>query len=235
MNESFAPIHRLLPHEIADRLREMIVSGRLAPDEKIHERELCETFGVSRTPLREAVQALAKEGLIQLTPRRGARVAPLTLEDLEEVFPIMGALEALAGELACRHITPDAVKAIRACHDAMLAAYRQGELETYFTLNEEIHERIFRAAGNETLLQMRRSLAARVRRGRFRANLSTHRWRQAVAEHEEIIAAIEDLDGPRLARVLRDHLAGKLDTVRAALLGERDGAGGEHVPAASSA
>ena len=234
MNETFAPIHRLLPHEIADRLREMIVSGTLAPDEKINERELCEAFGVSRTPMREAVQALAKEGLIQLTPRRGARVAPLTLEDLEEVFPIMGALEALAGELACRHITAEAVTEIRRCHDAMLAAYAKGDLAAYFPLNEEIHERIFRAAGNETLLQMRRSLAARVRRGRFRANLSTGRWKQAVAEHEDIIAALEARDGSALARVLKDHLARKLDTVRMALLAGREAAP-EREPEASRA
>jgi len=209
-----------LPDALSDRLREMIVEGSLAPGEKINERELCEAFGVSRTPLREAVQALAKEGLVQITPRRGARVAPMTVDDLDEVFPIMGALESLAGELACARLTPNVVTEIRTLHIAMVAAYERGDRHSYFQLNEEFHDRIFRAAGNQTLIQMRRALAARVRRARFRANLSPARWKKAVAEHEEIVAALEATDGPRLSRLLRDHLAGKLDTVRAAILSE---------------
>ncbi|MBK0400318.1 GntR family transcriptional regulator [Limibaculum sp. M0105] len=220
-------MQRLLPDALSDRLREMIVEGELSPGEKINERELCESFGVSRTPLREAVQALAKEGLIQITPRRGARVAPMTVEDLDEVFPIMGALESLAGELACARIAPNQVSEIRVLHNAMVTAYERGDRHSYFHLNEEIHDRIFKAAGNQTLIQMRRGLAARVRRARFRANLSAARWKKAVSEHEEIVAALEARDGPRLSRLLRDHLAGKLDTVRAAIraeMAEREGA-----------
>ncbi|MDT8345515.1 MAG: GntR family transcriptional regulator [Thermohalobaculum sp.] len=220
MNETFAPIQRLLPDALSDRLREMIIEGDLSPGAKINERELCEAFGVSRTPLREAVQALAKEGLIQITPRRGARVAPMTVADLDEVFPIMGALESLAGELACARLTPNVVAEIRVLHLAMVAAFERGDRHSYFRLNEEIHDRIFKAAGNQTLIQIRRSLAARVRRARFRANLSPQRWQKAVAEHEEIVAALEAADGPRLGRLLRDHLAGKLETVRAAILAE---------------
>lgn len=226
MNETFAPIQRLLPDALSDRLREMIVEGSLAPGEKINERELCEAFGVSRTPLREAVQALAKEGLVQITPRRGARVAPMTVDDLDEVFPIMGALEALAGELACARLTPNVVGEIRVLHLAMVAAFERGDRHSYFRLNEEIHDRIFKAAGNQTLIQIRRALAARVRRARFRANLSPQRWQKAVAEHEEIVAALDAADGPRLGRLLRDHLAGKLETVRAAILAEAAGAAG---------
>jgi DNA-binding GntR family transcriptional regulator len=217
VNENVAPIQRLLPHALSDRLREMIVAGDLAPGEKINERELCEAFGVSRTPMREAVQALAKEGLIQLIPRRGARVTPMTVEDLEEVFPVMGALEALAAEMACARMPDAEITAIRELTEAMVAAYDKGDRPAYFQINEEIHERLFSAAGNETLIEMRRGLAARIRRARFRANLSAERWRQAVAEHVEIVDALERRDGAGLAAMMKEHIAHKLAAVRASL------------------
>lgn len=218
MNQTLEPLHRLLPHALSDRLREMIVGGELAPGAKINERELCETFGVSRTPMREAVQALSKEGLIQLIPRRGARVAPMTIEDLDEVFPIMGALEALAAELACARMTDEQVAEIRELTDEMTLAYDRGDRPAYFEINEAIHERLFRASGNETLLQMRASLAARVRRARFSANFSADRWRQAVAEHAEIVKLLEARDAKGLAEMMRGHIARKLEAVRAALM-----------------
>src|SRR3546814_17262975 len=106
--EVLAPIQRRpLHNELADRLRHMIVEGELAPGEKLAEKELCQRFGVSRTPLREAMRVLATEGLVLLTPTRGCTVAKLTLADLDEAFPLMGALAALSGALARRHI-PDA-------------------------------------------------------------------------------------------------------------------------------
>ncbi|MEL6208434.1 MAG: GntR family transcriptional regulator, partial [Pseudomonadota bacterium] len=94
-----APIERrTLGRSVVDRLREMIVEGDLAPGEKLNERLLCEGFGVSRTPLREAISLLATEGLVTLTPHRGASVTAVTLAELEEVFPVMQALERLTGE-----------------------------------------------------------------------------------------------------------------------------------------
>ena len=94
-----------LHEELTERLRDMIVEGVLVTGEKVPERELCEKFAVSRTPMREALKVLAAEGLLTLQPNRGAIVRAITLEELEEVFPLMGALEALAGELACKNIT----------------------------------------------------------------------------------------------------------------------------------
>ena len=213
-----APIQRRpLHNELADRLRHMIVEGELAPGEKLAEKELCGRFGVSRTPLREAMRVLATEGLVQLTPNRGCTVSKLTLADLDEAFPIMGALEALSGELACQHITDAELTRVRELHERMVAKYRSGALRDYFKLNEQIHQIILDAARNPTLAQMQLSLSGRVRRARYMANMSPARWAAAVAEHEKILDALSARDGKRLAVILKQHLANKLQTVKEAL------------------
>ncbi len=207
-------VRRSLHDELVERLQTIIVEGDLAPGSKIPEKELCAKFGVSRTPMREALKVLASEGLITLTPNRGAWVSPITLADLEEVFPVMGALEALSGEMACEKMAESEIARVRKLHDKMVAHYRAGELPAYFRLNQEIHEAILNAAANPTLSAQYRMLASRVRRARYMANMSKERWAKAVAEHEEIITALEARDGSKLAEILKRHLANKFATVR---------------------
>lgn len=212
------PIRRRSLHdELADRLRVMIVEGEIAAGERVNERALCERFEVSRTPLREALKVLAREGYVRLTPNRGATAAGLTLEDLEEAFPVMGALEALAGELACRHATEEEIAAILAMNVEMRARHAAGDRSEYARLNERIHLAIAAASRNPTLELMQRSLDGRVRRGRYQANISRARWDQAMAEHEEIAEALAARDGDRLGRVLRRHLENKLAALREAM------------------
>ncbi len=209
------PIQRRSLHdELVDRLRLMIVEGDLIPGSKISEKDLSDLFAVSRTPLREALKVLAREGLIELSPNRGATVAELTLADLEEAFPVMGALEALSGELACRAITDREVAQVRRHHEAMLEAYAKRHMPSYFKHNQAIHQAILEAARNPTLEQMQNALAGRIRRARYMANMSEERWAKAVAEHEAILDALEARDGERLARILKAHLSNKLETVR---------------------
>ena len=208
---------RPLHEELAERLRVLIVEGEIAPGSRIDERSLCARFGVSRTPLREAIKVLAREGYVVLVPNRGAVAAELTRRDLEEAFPIMGALEALAGELAAAHATDEQIAAIRALHDRMREHHAEGDRPAYFALNERIHLAIAEASGNATLERMQRSLDGRVRRGRYQANMGRERWDRAMAEHEGIVEALESRDGPALAAVLREHLAGKLAALRETL------------------
>ena len=216
--ERRGPIARPSLHEqLVGNLRRMIMDGDLAPGSKVPEKTLCEQFDVSRTPLREALKVLASEGLLSLQPNRGAVVTELTLADVTEMFPVMGALEALSGELAASRIDEDDLAEIRALHYQMVLHYRRAELPAYFRLNQMIHEKILEAAGNPTLTALHRSLSGRIRRARYMANMSQARWDKAVAEHEEILAALESRDGVRLARILKDHLANKCETVREAL------------------
>lgn len=211
------PIQRRTLHdELVERLREMINSGDLAAGAKIPERELCERFVVSRTPLREALKVLASEGLVKLTPNRGASVAKLTLEDLEQVFPVMAALEALSGELACERITDAEIAKIRATNEAMVEHYENRDLPNYFRLNQAIHQGILQAAGNDTLSSTYDSLAGRISRARYMANMSALRWAKAVEEHGQILEALERRDGPALSAILRSHVMTKFETVKSA-------------------
>ena len=212
--ESQAIRRRSLHHELTELLRGLITGGELAPGEKIPEQRLCERFGVSRTPLREALKVLASEGIVTLRPNSGAVVSALTLEELDEVFPVMGALEALSGEIACRRITDAEVAAIRSLHEEMVEYWRKGELQPYFRLNQQIHVAILEATRNETLKSLYRSLAGRLMTARYIANMSTERWAEAVTEHEAILQCLSDRDGKKLADVLKRHLAKKLETVK---------------------
>jgi len=202
---------------VVDRLRDMIVEGELIAGARVPERELTQRLGVSRTPLREALKVLASEGLIELLPNRGARVARLTEVDVEEMFQVMGALEGLAGELACQRVTDDELAALRALHYEMMAHHARGDLPAYFKANQAIHEGIIGAARNAVLSTTYSMLAGRIRRARYRANLSPERWDEAVAEHERILETLVKRDGTTLAWLLRQHLRNKCEVVKAAL------------------
>ena len=112
-----------LAESLADRLREMIIEGELPPGMRLNERALCDRLGASRTPLREAFRLLAAEHLVELQPNRGAQVVTLSDDDIRESFEVMGALEALAGELACRRVAPEEVAEVKALTFEMLACH----------------------------------------------------------------------------------------------------------------
>ena len=129
----------------------------------------------------------------------------------------MGALEALSGELACQHITDAELRRVKDLHERMVRTHENGALRDYFKLNEQIHQMILDAARNPTLAQMQLSLSGRVRRARYLANMTPGRWAEAVAEHTRILEALSARDGKRLAVILKEHLANKLQTVKDAL------------------
>lgn len=181
----------------------MIVEGDLKPGQKIPEPELCTRFGVSRTPLREALKVLAAEGIVQLLPNRGAVVAKITHEEIEQIFPIMGVLEALAGELACERISEEDLEKLRRLHKTMIGHYRRGEWLPYSKLNRAIHEAIFTAAGNASLSSIYQQLIIRIHAIRFVAKKTPERWDQAADEHEQMMEALERRDGKRLAKIMR--------------------------------
>ncbi|MGA7985593.1 MAG: GntR family transcriptional regulator [Burkholderiales bacterium] len=203
--------------EAIDRLRDLIVRGELGPGSRLNERVLSTRLGVSRTPLREAIKLLATEGLVELLPNRGAVVAPIEPARIAETLAVMGALESLAGELACAHASDRSIVEVRALHYEMLAMHARGDLDGYFRHNQAIHLKIVEASGNAVLAQTYRQLNANVRRVRYMANLSPERWNAAVQEHEAILAALAARDAARLKRLLRDHLSAKLATVLEAI------------------
>jgi DNA-binding GntR family transcriptional regulator len=214
---------QLLAQSVADRLRDWIVQGELAPSVRLNERLLCEQLGISRTPLREALKSLASEGLVSLQPNRGAIVTPLTVAGIKEIFQVLGSLESLAGELVCEHASAADIAELRAMHYQMVAHHARRDLAEYFRMNQAIHMRLVEASGNATLAQTYRQLNAHVRRARYMANLSEARWEKAVREHEAMMSALVARDAATLKQLLKEHLGAKMIAVLAALESQSQG------------
>ncbi len=198
-----------LHEELVERLRNLVVEDALKPGEKVPEKDLCESFGVSRTPLREALKVLASEGLVVLQANRGARVAEVTREEVEKTFPVIAALEQLAGEMACRNLDDAGIAYIENRHAAMVEAFKARDRTTYFQANQDIHNALIEGADNDILETQHRLLAVRVRRARFMANLSDERWAQAIEEHEEMMKSLRARDAVGLGRVMKKHMMNK--------------------------
>lgn len=209
------PIGRTaLAVEISNHLRQMIFEGALEPGEKVREKLLTEQFGVSRTPLREALKVLAAEGLLELIPNRGAVITRQSADELDEVFSVLAALEGLAGELAAKAASDKELARISKMTRELRQSYENADRPTYFRINQAIHRAILEAASNDTLTRSHELVAFRVQRARYQANLTAERWRVAVEEHEAIAEALEARDAERSAALMRAHLLNKLTSIR---------------------
>ena len=197
--------------EILARLRDHIVVGNIPGGARVPERQLCEMLGISRTPLREALKVLASEGLVELSPNRGARVRQLSERDLGELFEVMGGLEGLAGRLACENITDAEIAEIERLHYEMYGSYLHRDTHGYFRVNQLIHQKIVEASRNAVLLGTYSSFAGRIRRVRYSANFACERerWGEAMREHEAILDALRRRAGSELSDILFEHLRNK--------------------------
>lgn len=214
MTADIIAIPRAALHEqVAQRLRQMLVEGAIAPGAKLNERELAELLNVSRTPLREAIKMLAAEGLVELLPNRGAIAVSLTEADVLNTFEVMAGLESLSGELAAQRITSQELAEIQAMHFEMMAAYTRRDLSTYYTLNSRIHQAINDAARNPVLAAVYKQVNARLQALRFRSNQDGEKWKTAMKEHEKMIEALAAHDGAAMREVLLTHLRNKRDVV----------------------
>jgi DNA-binding GntR family transcriptional regulator len=201
-----AILRRSLHHEVVEKLRELILAGELEPRSRVNEADLCERFGISRTPLREAIKLLAADGLLDLLPNRGARVAALSESEIDEIIQVVGALEALASELACQRITEQELSAIDRANIDMVEAWKARDYPRYFERNREIHEAIMAASHNSALQAVYRSLSGRVQRARFSAHKTEEQWKRAIDDHNLMVILLQRRDGAALAQLMREHI-----------------------------
>jgi DNA-binding GntR family transcriptional regulator len=206
-----------LHSEVLELLRTSIMEGRLKPRERLNERMLCERFGISRTPLREAFKVLAAEGLLILLPNRGAAVATLSVKEFEATLSVMAHLETMIGEQAAINIDDETITTMRVWHHRMFAHFLHQEMAPYFDLNQKIHLGLAQATGNTVLAGLYGNLNAKILRYRYQANLQPERWQAAIEEHEEILSALILRDGLRLGALLRQHLLNKGAAIKAGL------------------
>jgi DNA-binding GntR family transcriptional regulator len=212
-----AILRKTLHNELVTLLRNMIVGGELLPGSRIPESRLCDHFGVSRTPLREALKVLSAEGLVSLLPNKGARVVLVTRKEMEEIVPVLVTLAGLAGELACANIRADEIARIRGFHAQMLKHYGSGDEQSYNELNHALQDAIFEAANNKTLRETYNMLQMRLRSLFIVTPKASPQWADAVEDHEEMITALEAKDGKRLAAIARRHIRRQADAMRIAL------------------
>lgn len=199
-------IRRLPLHDtIVTELRAMIQASELAPGAKINEAELCETFDISRTPLREALKVLASEGLVELRPHRGAVVAPIDHAEIAHIFQLMDALEHLAGRLAAEKIGAAELAELEGLHAQLVAFHRAGRRNDYFLVNRQIHARLVAFAANPALEATYTMCSTKLVRARSLVNYDAKRWQESVEEHEGIMAALRKRDAALAAERFAEH------------------------------
>lgn len=201
------PISRLpLNEQVAERLRSMIISGELEEGKKVPVTAVSEKLGVSLTPLREALKVLAEEQLVELTPNRGARVLPVTVEDMKALFEVTAELEALGARLAAERMTAGELQILEDMHSRMRDCFDNHDRATYFEINNRIHVTIMEYSRNPVLSHMHKKVTVRVARVRFIAFHNEERWEQAMREHEDIMVSFRERDADKAARIWRVHL-----------------------------
>jgi len=191
---------------IATLLAEEIVAGRLAPGTPLDEVQLATRFGVSRTPVREALRQLAPSGLLRIVPHRGAVVAVPDAAELAEIFVVMAELEAMAAARAALMMTPAERRGLEAQHLAMAAMVRAGDVAAYRAANVAFHHLLYAGAHNRYLAEVATATRRRVAPFRAAQLEAPDRLRRSQQEHDTIVTAVLRGDGAGAAAALRRHI-----------------------------
>lgn len=200
------PVATRRSETLRETIEERIATGEYAPGMRLDESELAEEFGVSRTPIREALIQLDSEGLVEMRPRRGAVVVEVSPQRLCEMFEVMAELEGMCARLAARRLSAEDRAELVAAHEASQSALQGDDPNTYFYLNERFHHAIYSASHNQFLIEQARQLQRRLRPYRRMQLHVRDRVKASFEEHDGITQAIIAGDGERAAQLLRDHV-----------------------------
>ncbi|MFZ9375177.1 MAG: GntR family transcriptional regulator [Burkholderiaceae bacterium] len=200
---------RALYEEVAEQLRQRIFRRELEPGSWIDELRIAEEYGISRTPLREALKVLAAEGLVTMKVRRGAYVTEVNEKDLHDVYHLLGLLESdAAGEVA-RRATDAELQELKELHEALEAAVKQRE--RFFEINERFHMRLLQIADNRWRNQMVADLRKVMKLNRHHSLLKSGRLAESLAEHRALMKALLQRDAARSTERMREHFANGLE------------------------
>lgn len=199
--------HQTLREKILETIREAILKGTLKPGEKVAEPELAERFGISRTPIREAFRQLESEGYLTVIPRKGAVVAALSEQDVQEFYAIKSILEGYAAELAATRLSEKDIERLQAINEKLKELAADGDVKAFFRAHGEFHDLFVRAAGNHKLAELIHQLGMKFNRLRM-ASLSVQgRMDISVAEHERLIEAFKNQDGDQAENLVKKTAA----------------------------
>ncbi len=196
---------RALYEDVADRLRGQIFARELEPGAWIDESKLAAEYGISRTPLREALKVLAAEGLVTMKPRRGAYVAEMSRDDVAQIYHLLSLLEAdAAGEVA-RHASAAQLAQLTHLHERLEKQVRQRD--AFFAANEQFHMALLDIAGNRWRTQIVADLRKVMKLNRHHSLCKQGRLSESLAEHRALMAAITSRESSKAARLMREHFA----------------------------
>lgn len=213
---------RTLPDELIGHLRDMIGSGYLRAGSRVSVTGLCRRFGVSRTPLREALKMLAVEGLVIMSPNKSAIVAAPSRERMDELIPILSALEVLAGELACARIDDAGLKHLRLLHQRCVECFEVSDVSSYMDTETAMRNLIFQFADNRKLIDVYRILYAQLRLP-VSVGTAPPEWSKAVLEQNQILRALEMKDADMCSLVTRRYMRHRAAILQAFLAADANG------------
>jgi len=199
---------RALYEEVAELLRQRIFNRELLPGSWIDELKIAEEYGISRTPLREALKVLATEGLVTMKVRRGAYVTEVNEKDLTDVYHLLSLLEADAAGAVATQATDAQLKELQTLHDNLEKTVNNRE--RFFEINETFHMRLLEIANNRWRDQMVGDLRKVMKLNRHNSLLKSGRIAESLSEHSAIMQAIAARDANQAAQCMRDHFANGL-------------------------
>ena len=193
--------------KVFQALKERILSGDLTSDAPLKERELAEEFGVSRTPIREALRQLVSEKLVRIVPNVGAFVGSFSWTDAAEIFTIRKVLEAYAAQLTTGRLIVSQIRLLEALLTTSVAAVRQGDVAQYAECDEEFHAMLNENCGNQHLVDMIRNVNDKTKLTRLRLSLFQNREnaRQSLKEHRAILKELKTRNATACGRLVWQH------------------------------
>lgn len=211
-----------LAENIANQLRRNILRGKLPPGTSIKERDNAAEMGVSRTPMREAIRILAKEGLIHLRPSRSPIVAPLDFKEISDQAEVLIALEKLSAELACKYATEDDLKQIGEIVDFMAEKFYETDPLDMFEIDMSFHTAIAKASHNDALAETHQTFLQRLWHARYLAASQRRNRQRVVTEHTHILNAMRAHDVEAARNAIDQHLWHLAEDIRALIKDQQD-------------
>jgi DNA-binding GntR family transcriptional regulator len=200
---------RALYEEVAELLRQRIFARELEPGSWIDEVKIAEAYGISRTPLREALKVLAAEGLVTMKVRRGAYVTEVNEKDLSDVYHLLALLESDAAGVVASRASDAELQSLAELHQSLEKS--QDDREAFFRLNEQFHQRLLQLADNRWREQMVADLRKVMKLHRHQSLLKSGRINESLDEHRQLLQALQARDADASAQRMREHFLSGLE------------------------
>lgn len=201
------PVERplTLREKIVEFIKDAIINGKLKAGERVPEHDIANSFGISRTPIREAFRQLESEGFITVVPRKGAVVSTITAKDVSDFYAIKSLLEGYAARQACIKFTAKDVKKLETLNGQMQRSAEKGDVKGFFKLDNQFHDTFLALCGNDKLLQILHQMVEQFERLRIAALNLPERMVRSIKQHEEIIEAFKAKDSELIERLVREN------------------------------